>query len=133
MRRLWPALFLLGCAYVPQEGISSFDALRLHEEGRLVVIDVRPSAEILRSLPKRPLVHIQYGPDEWGAVAENDARAFAEKVRSASDGKPIALLCQYGVRSAAAAAALRERGIAAQNITDGYLGNNHGPGWRASE
>lgn len=115
------------------EGILAIDAIERHERGEIIVVDVRAAREVLAAFPKHALVHIQFGPDEWGAVAEEEARAFAEKLQAVMDGRPVALLCQYGVRSAAAAEALKRRGIAAQTITDGYLGNRQGPGWRAWE
>lgn len=139
MRRLiWLVLLLGGCAAAPPREVgdlSAFDALALHEAGALLILDVWSDAELRRHAPKTPLIRIQFGPDDWTAAAagETDASAFAEKIRAASDGRPIALLCLYGVRSAAAAQALGRHGIAARNVADGFLGNRHGPGWRAWE
>jgi rhodanese-related sulfurtransferase len=133
MRRLALLLVLAACTpFAPEGGILAIDAIERHERREIVVVDVRPASEILRGLPKRLLVHVQYGPDEWGAISEDDERLFATRIREIS-GRPIVLLCQYGVRSATAAEALRRQGIAAESITDGYLGNNYGPGWRTWE
>ncbi len=134
MRALALLLAIAACApHLAPEGILAIDAIERHERGEIVVVDVRSAREVLAGFPKRSFVHIQFGANEWRPVTVEDARAFAEQVRSLMDRRPIALLCQYGVRSAAAAEALNRYGISARSITDGYLGNNHGPGWRAWE
>ncbi len=99
------------------------------------MIDVRSADERHGRLSKLSMPHIQFGPDGWtGRVDEEEIAAFAERVKAVGQGtKPVALLCQQGVRSGYAADALKRHGLNVTSVVDGYLGNGRGPGWKAWE
>lgn len=129
-------IVLSACVSVPpRDGLysaTSFGAITLLERGDAVVIDVRPTSERQHGIVAGSQ-WIQFGPDKWtGDVSRKDAQEFVEKIISLGlDKKEVLLLCQEGVRSEAARLELYKNGIQARSVADGYMGNNHGPGWRA--
>ncbi len=79
---------------------------------------------------------ITYGADGYDptTIGELDREAFAAAVKDAVGDltTPIAVVCSLGVRSRAAAMALREAGFTdVINIADGVLGNKAGDGLAA--
>ncbi len=128
-------LVLVSCAQIDEtDSIISLDAITAYERGAIVVVDVRSVRERHGGIPKFAMPHVQFGPDTWSAASDGDRVTFVARIRAVvPNDRSVALLCQAGIRSLAAAAALREHGIVALNIRDGYLGNSHGPGWKAWE
>lgn len=138
VRKALAALLLVSCAggcatTGVERGMSSFEALGKHERGEIVVVDVRSAEERAGRLPRGPVLHVQFGPDRWrNDITFDQETAFVRKIeRLAARGKPLVLLCQYGVRSGAAVRALRRHRVEARSVEDGYLGNELGPGWAA--
>lgn len=120
----------------------------LNDDARAILIDVRTQAEwAFVGLPDieatgRPLL-----TEEWqhfpGGVANTDfADSVASKLREAGvpDEAPVLCLCRSGQRSAAAAAALTQKGFqACFNVSGGFEGpldaDGHrgvAGGWKAS-
>jgi rhodanese-related sulfurtransferase len=131
-------LTLVACASVPSgttERFTAFDAMELWEKDEVLLLDVRSELERRKGAPQKRVASVQYGPDRWnGTVDDTETSRFIEAVRRINpDGKPIAILCQYGVRAEAAHRVLAQNGITARTIADGYLGNQNGPGWKSLE
>ncbi|WP_167853435.1 rhodanese-like domain-containing protein [Roseovarius aestuariivivens] len=108
----------------------------LKTDGR-VLIDVRgPTERAWADLGRASVETIVYGVDGYDplSISELDRAAFAETVSEALGGKtrPVAVICSLGVRSRAAAMALREAGFTdVVNVADGVLGNAAGDGYAA--
>lgn len=134
---VWPCavlIFLLvGCAAIPAEPIPtllSLDAYELTRQGKLLVIDIRPEPERHRDGFPSSAIAIPY-PTEIFA----DDRQFVRAVDRISQGNhrlPIGLLCRRGVTSQDAQAVLRAAGYTTvYSVSDGFLGSETGPGWKA--
>ncbi|MBM3539490.1 MAG: rhodanese-like domain-containing protein [Alphaproteobacteria bacterium] len=130
------ALLVVGACTIAgdETGILAADAARAHERGEILLVDVRSGPERLSGMP-RGAVHKQFGPDTWtGTVSTAEAAALVDAIRDLSEArKPVVFLCQSGIRSARAANEMKVQGLAALTVTDGYLGNVHGPGWKIRE
>lgn len=131
-------LSFAACTSVPSgtpERFTAFDAIELWEKGEILILDVRSERERQRGVPREHVVSIQYGPSEWsGTVKDEESAKFLKAVLQINPGmKPVAVLCQYGVRAEAANRILAQNGIRAYTIVDGYLGNQNGPGWKSLE
>jgi rhodanese-related sulfurtransferase len=95
-------------------------------EGALTVVDIRTPQEWRQTgIPRGATavtLHDPQGP-----------AGFLRKILALVDGdkgRPIALLCTSGSRSAWAAALLQRQGFAAvYNVAEGMLGNGRAPGW----
>lgn len=110
---------------------TAFAAVALWRKQELTVVDVRSPKERLKGGPSGVTV-MQFGPGAWEEkVSDAEAERFIRELQALKLDPPIALLCQYGVRSESARRALEKRGIIVLSISDGYLGNSHGPGWNA--
>jgi rhodanese-related sulfurtransferase len=136
MRHRWLAVLCLpSCvSQVPFDAPPAAEAIERYERHEIIVVDIRSAAEVLSAFPKHALIQIQFGPDQWGSVTEEQVAAFIRRLAPfMSGGSPVFLLCQYGVRSETASRLLARRGLSVTNIKDGYLGNSYGPGWRAWE
>lgn len=131
------AAVLTACTSVniprPSGDFTAFAAVELWRKQELTVVDVRSPKERLRGGPSG-VTAVQFGPDAWEEkVSDAEVERFIRELHALKLEPPIALLCQYGVRSESARRALEEKGIIVQSISDGYLGNTHGPGWSAWE
>ena len=128
------AMSLVACATGGNDtDIGSLEALQMHERNEALVIDVRPAKERHVGMPRRPVVHLPFGSERSINEATVEAELeFVQRVRANLVGSRLVLLvCQIGVRSAAAARLLRRHGIDARSVRDGYMGNESGPGWKA--
>lgn len=107
----------------PAGRLSASEAFERASAGEITLIDIRR-------------------PDEWtatgvGSVAHPlDLRRpdFNERLADiAQPGRPIALICARGVRSARLASALREAGFTQIiDVPEGMIGSAAGPGWIAA-
>ncbi|MEJ1159580.1 rhodanese-like domain-containing protein [Prosthecomicrobium sp. N25] len=98
------------------------EARRLAQAGEVVLVDVR-------------------NPDEWHRTGVGEGAvpismqdpAFLDKLMEAlggDAGRPVAVICAAGGRSAQVAAALRARGFGTvHNVAEGMMGSAAGPGW----
>ena len=131
------AVILPACAsvsiYRPSEDFNAFAAVALWKNKELTVVDVRSRKERLKGGPSG-VIAVQFGPDAWEEkVSDEEVERFIRELHALKLETPIALLCQYGVRSESARKALEARGIIVRSVSDGYLGNSLGPGWNAWE
>ncbi len=103
--------------------LSAPEALAKAQAGELLLVDVRR-------------------PEEWaatgrpvGSVALDMRRAdFTEELQriAGGTGRPVALICARGVRSARVANRLVEAGFTdVRDVPEGMLGSLAGPGWLA--
>ena len=113
-------------------------AAAIVESADRIVIDVRglPEREHV-SLSEAADHVIPYGEDAYDpiTIGELDREAFAESVLTAvgDHAAPVSVVCSFGVRSRAAAMALREAGFTdVTNTADGVLGNPAGGGLAAA-
>jgi len=132
------SLYCSGCASIStpdEDEIGAFEALALHDHGEVLLIDVRSEKEKASASPKAKSIALQFGPDTWsGKVSKEEELRFIARIATLeTNSRQLVLLCQYGVRSRAAIAVLRQARIRAKSVTDGYAGNESGPGWGAWE
>lgn len=123
-------LLLLGCATGPLHdaslaSLSSLEAHAWQQSETLLLIDVRRAEN--RETDGTPA----------GATALPylEGAQFVEAVLALighDRTRPIALICERGVISQEAQRWLRDAGFSpVYNVQDGFLGNSHGPGWKA--
>jgi rhodanese-related sulfurtransferase len=102
-----------------------------------ILVDVRgPTERAREGVPKQAHHVVVFGPDHWrGPPGEAETALFLTRVSEAvgPPGPRLILLCSVGVRSAAASTALTAAGYEAENIMDGWRGNDMGLGLRALE
>lgn len=104
--------------------LAAPEALARARAGELILLDIRR-------------------PDEWEATGRPEASValdmrradFAEelaRLAGGDTGRPVALICARGVRSARMANRLIEAGFAdVSDVPEGMLGSASGPGWLA--
>ena len=109
-------------------------AWQMVADGTGVLVDVRTEAEWrFVGVPDltsagRELVRI-----EWVDVEGQRNPRFDAEVAAATQGRPVIFLCRSGQRSAAAAQAVTDAGLApAYNVTDGFEGGLDGAGHRGT-
>ena len=101
--------------------LSAPDARAQSLAGKLIVVDIRT-------------------PQEWKldgiadvahAIDMQDELFISKllKLRDANPGRPIALICATGGRSAYVVKALGQRGLHLMDIREGMHGSAAGPGW----
>lgn len=141
-RRAWLiALTAASCSSLPAPPPADSILLASDVEEELhagaVLIDVRGPTERARDgVPRTAHQWLPFGPDNWaGQPPPETVQSFQQSVASLRSGRPqrFILLCSVGVRSSAAARALRAAGHDADSIMDGWLGNDAGPGLRANQ
>jgi rhodanese-related sulfurtransferase len=79
---------------------------------------------------------VVYGMDRWrGVPSQAESSAFLLEIahRIGPPGARLLVLCSVGVRSEVATRVLRGANYRADNVMDGWLGNDMGPGLRANE
>lgn len=119
----------------PTRSVLSFDIEDELEQGA-VLVDVRGVTERRRDgVSASPHVWLPFGPDDWRPPTSEEQAAFITRVAQddALRGRRLLALCSVGVRSAAASHALISQGYDVQNVNDGWLGTNSGPGLRETE
>lgn len=142
VRRVVPlgCCILVGCASANlgapptrDASIPAEQAARLWRQGKIKLIDTRSTNERSSGLVVDALL-IQFGPDQWSlGAAEQDSKTFVLLVTEAGLGPadPVVTLCNVGVRSLAAARALRSAGFeSVRSVAGGYLGKGADPGWQ---
>ncbi len=133
LRSLLPIL-LTALAVVPAPAMADeplLDAQAAHAmsaEGRLTLVDVRTPPEW----------RADGRPDGAALVSLNSAggrQAFLEGILDLVGGdrdRPLAMICNTGVRSSAAQAFLRRNGFnQVYDVAGGLHGSDHGAGWMA--
>ena len=105
--------------------LSADSAWALASRDSLLVIDVRTDREWRATgLPDKSI---------GIGLAGKGVTSFVDKVLEAVDGDrshPVAMICASGVRSARAAAILRNHGfMEVYDIAEGMMGNGREPGW----
>ncbi len=132
-RSLAPALFaalLMICAGATADDqfLAAREAHALAAAGGLTVVDVRTPAEW----------RAEGLPDGASAVSLNQAggrQAFLDGILALVDGdrdRPLAMICNTGIRSSAARAVLERNGFTRiYDVADGLHGSSHGTGWMA--
>ena len=114
------------------------------------MIEQIKSSEIKKFIEKNPktvLLDVRT-EDEWNTVGKptsdslgiktffitiNQDPGFIENVKKEIDKEnQVLVMCASGVRSMIAANLLENSGYAAHNVSDGYNGNDKGPGWKNS-
>ena len=109
----------------------------IQENSNTVLLDVRtenewkslgkPKAEDLNS--KTYFVTVSHDLSNWQVPDQN----FLVNVKKKIDkDKNILVMCAAGGRSMIAANLLENEGYSVLNVSDGYSGNNHDPGWKKS-
>lgn len=122
---------LLTPAAAQAETLDAADAQRLAEQGELTLIDVRLPMEWARTgLPEGAV-----GVSLQNPRTLEPRRAFVADVLRAVDdqrGRPIALICATGQRSAYAVDLLERSGFTqVRHVAEGMIGSRDGPGWLA--
>ncbi len=116
-----------GAIALGAEGIlDADDALRLANQNKVTIVDVRSQGEWQQSgIPAgaaRVTIHNRRGP-----------QGFLEEILKLTGGKrdaPLAMICARGTRSSAAAHYLRGQGFSnIYDISVGMLGRDDRPGW----
>tara|TARA_X000001036_G_scaffold269025_1_gene249721 strand:- start:55 stop:414 length:360 start_codon:yes stop_codon:yes gene_type:complete len=114
------------------------------------MIEQIKSSEIKKFIEKNPktvLLDVRT-EDEWNTVGKptsdslgiktffitiNQDPGFIGNVKKEIDKEnQVLVMCASGVRSMIAANLLKNSGYAAHNVSDGYSGNDQGPGWKNS-
>ena len=108
----------------PADTLTATEAYELARAGQITLIDIRR-------------------PEEWAATGiapeahplDMRREDFADRLAEiAQPGRPVALICARGVRSARMTEALRARGIGGIiDIPEGMIGSAAGPGWIARD
>lgn len=108
-------------AEVTADDLTAPRAYELAERGELLLVDIRrPDEWQATGIPAHALALDMRRPD------------FTEKLLARAEGRPVALICARGVRSARLTAQLRAAGVeAVHNVPEGMLGSGAGPGWQA--
>ena len=107
----------------------------IKENSNVVLLDVRtenewttlgkPNAEDLNS--KTYFVTVSPDLSNWQVPDPN----FVENVKkNISKNKTILVMCAAGGRSLIAANLLEAEGYSTLNVSDGFSGNGHDPGWK---
>lgn len=116
-------------AWVDGEGrIAADRAQALAEAGAVLIVDIRTPEEWARTgVPKgAALVPLTDGGQRLRA-------SFVGEVRGLLDGalgRPVALICRSGARSAFARRLLLAEGVTAVlDVAEGMVGSGFGPGW----
>jgi rhodanese-related sulfurtransferase len=118
--------------------LLSVDVPREAAEGA-VLVDVRgPTERRNDGIPKRQHHWIPFGADRWRGGAsleeeENFLRRASDKLGPVTEAPRLIIICSVGVRSEAAARVLAAAGYDANNLQDGWIGNDMGAGLRALE
>ena len=118
--------------------LLSVDVPREAAEGAIMV-DVRGPTERRRDgIPKHQHHWIPFGADRWLGGAsleeqENFLRRASDTLGPATEAPRLIIICSVGVRSEAAARVLAAAGYDANNLQDGWIGNDMGEGLRALE
>lgn len=126
-------IIVAGCASaVPGAqgpSIASVDAYEMSREGRVLIVDIRPHAERARDGAPAASVSVVF-PAAFVADREQFV-AEVSRVAGVDRARPLALLCRRGITSRAAQAVLANAGFRfVYNVSDGFLGNEAGPGWK---
>ena len=111
----------------PVWGGAEIDPARAHgaaRAGRILLVDIRrPEEWAATGIPEGAHPIDMRRPDFTQALA---------RLRAAHPGRPVALICARGVRSAALARRLAAAGLGPViNLPEGMLGSRAGPGWLA--
>jgi len=116
------ATFLLCASTVAAERISVREAARRAQAGELVLVDVRTPREWQETGVPAPahlldMLDPQF-PDAFAALYD------------AAAGRPVALICDAGVRTGWLTDALEARGYQGlADVSAGMSGSRYGPGW----
>jgi rhodanese-related sulfurtransferase len=105
-------------------------AAALAREGRLVLVDIRTPAEWSQTgVPAgAALAPLTEAPQRVRAGFVEDIARIAE----AAQGRPVALICRSGGRTALARRLLLAQGFTrVLDIAEGMAGSEFGPGWLA--
>lgn len=103
------------------------------------MVDVRgPTERRNDGIPKQQHHWIPFGTDRWrGGASQEEQESFLRQVSNifgpATEAPRLMIICSVGVRSEAAARVLAAAGYDANNLQDGWLGNDMGEGLRALE
>ncbi len=107
-----------------QQQIDAPTALSKAQAGELVLIDIRTHGEWKETGIASVATPLSMQEDPF-----LDGLA---KIRAENPGKPIALICATGGRSAWLQAELAKRGLGdTLDVSEGMLGNGQSPGWIA--
>ena len=114
-------------------------AWQMAADGTGVLVDVRTEAEWrFVGVPDLTSVAGELVRIEWVDLDGRPNNRFDAEVAAAAQGRPVIFLCRSGQRSAAAAQAVTDAGLApAYNVTDGFeggldsAGHRGNTGWRA--
>lgn len=99
--------------------ISVGDARAMAARGEIVLIDIRRPDEWART-----------GIPEHGLPIDMRRPDFVDAVLTASQGKPVAVICAGGVRSRRVARAFRDANLMELiDVPEGMMGSSAGPGW----
>lgn len=110
-------------AVVVVEEMSADRAYELAAEGKVVLLDIRPSEAWAGGVPEYAETVDLYDPMFYDVV---DLMTEGDK------SKPIALICSTGGRTHHAAEELMKRGYARPiDVAEGIKGSSAGPGWVA--
>lgn len=104
--------------------LSAEEALEKARAGEVILVDIRTPAEWRAT-----------GAPEPAVLADMQSRQFGETLLAALEGdrgKPIAVICRSGRRSAMVARQLKSAGFSAvYDVPEGMSGSGAGPGWLA--
>jgi len=119
-----------GAAKADEEYLAAREAHALSETDSLTLVDVRTPAEW----------RAEGIPDGAAAVSLNQPggrQAFLEGILALVDGdreRPLAMICNTGIRSSAARAFLKRNGFThVYDVAGGLHGSERGTGWMADD
>jgi rhodanese-related sulfurtransferase len=109
-----------------QEIITPAQALRMADDERIMIIDIRRPSEWRKT-------GIPVGAERATVRLNQGVSPFLKRIAALTNGdksQPIALICAAGVRSKHASRILQSKGYTqVLDIGEGMLGNDNGIGW----